>query len=170
MLAPTRRPWTISLRRRRCAGAFFFGGGGAGRADHARPRARRDAHAPPCWSTAALAVSTHGCYGASSQGRGCSPSSVSRPVRPRGYPQRVWQCGVWCGARSPSLMGGMAWGAPSLGPVSLRSRQVDAVTARPSAGLRRPSGSAQAREGGALGGGTVMLSSVRNPRIRRYER
>jgi len=48
-------------------------------------------------------------------------------------------------------------------PVPLRSRQVDAVTARPSAGLRRPRGSAQARERGAVGGGAVMLSPVRNP-------
>jgi hypothetical protein len=40
---------------------------------------------------------------------------------------------------------------------------VDAVTARPRVGLRRPSGSAEAREGGALGGGTVILSPGRNP-------
>jgi hypothetical protein len=40
---------------------------------------------------------------------------------------------------------------------------VDAGTARPSAGLRRPHGIAQARECGALGGGAVMLSPVRNP-------
>jgi len=129
-----------------------------------RPRAPRESHAPLCWSTSALVVSPYGCCGASSQGRRWSPFAVSRPVRPHGQPHRVWRCGAWCGVWNPSLIGGIAWGGLHGAPVSLRSRQVDAVTAHPSAGLCRPSGIAQARACGALGGGAVLVSPVRNPR------
>jgi hypothetical protein len=60
-------------------------------------------------------------------------------------------------------MGCTAWGWPSRGTGFSESREVHVVTTRPSAGLRRPSGSAEARECGALGDGAGMFSPYAIP-------